>query len=123
MDVPVHRWTWPARCTRVVDGDTIVVEIDVGFSAVRAERLRLLNVDTPEVFGATKVAGLAASAWTRDWITAAGTADFPLLIETFRPKERDSFGRYLCLAWRTIDGRQLNADILDYLAAQAVVTP
>ena len=38
-----------ARLLRVVDGDTIDVELDHGFERMRStRRLRLLGVDTPE---------------------------------------------------------------------------
>lgn len=35
-------------CTNVVDGDTIDVEIDVGFDFKTTQRLRLMGIDTPE---------------------------------------------------------------------------
>lgn len=46
------------RCTReyvgivtnVVDGDTMDVEFDLGFNVRITQRLRLLDVDTPETF-------------------------------------------------------------------------
>ena len=39
------------RCTvtRVVDGDTVDAEIDLGFDIVFKSRIRLFGVDTPEV--------------------------------------------------------------------------
>ena len=37
------------RVTRVVDGDTIVVLIDCGFGIRINQRLRLRNIDTPEL--------------------------------------------------------------------------
>ncbi|MHA2055084.1 MAG: thermonuclease family protein [Candidatus Hodarchaeales archaeon] len=36
---------------RVVDGDTIVVNIDLGFHLYTEEYVRLAGVDTPEIFG------------------------------------------------------------------------
>lgn len=36
--------------SRVVDGDTIDVEIDLGFDIVTKQRIRLLGVDTPETY-------------------------------------------------------------------------
>jgi endonuclease YncB( thermonuclease family) len=38
------------RCTvtRVVDGDTVDAEIDLGFDIVFKSRIRLFGVDTPE---------------------------------------------------------------------------
>lgn len=36
--------------TRVVDGDTMDVEVDLGFDIVTSQRIRLLGVDTPETY-------------------------------------------------------------------------
>lgn len=35
---------------KVVDGDTMDVEIDLGFGIVTKQRIRLLGVDTPETY-------------------------------------------------------------------------
>ena len=37
-----------AKVKRVVDGDTLDVEIDLGFHLTLNERIRLIGVDTPE---------------------------------------------------------------------------
>ena len=37
-----------AYVDRVIDGDTIVVTIDLGFDVFAKRHVRLLNVDTPE---------------------------------------------------------------------------
>ena len=38
------------RCTvtRVVDGDTVDADIDLGFKIIYKERIRLMGIDTPE---------------------------------------------------------------------------
>ena len=36
------------KVEKVVDGDTLDVLFDVGFSMFRKERIRLLGIDTPE---------------------------------------------------------------------------
>jgi micrococcal nuclease len=43
-------WTYRAEVIRVIDGDTIVVDIDLGFETwIRGQSIRLANIDTPEV--------------------------------------------------------------------------
>lgn len=42
-------WYFRCKVTRVIDGDTIQVEIDLGFGNHRVERLRLAGVDAPEL--------------------------------------------------------------------------
>lgn len=39
---------YQAKVINVVDGDTIDVEVDVGFKIYTKQRLRLAHVDTPE---------------------------------------------------------------------------
>ena len=41
-------WTYQAHVLKVVDGDTIDVHIDLGFSIWFKTRMRLLGVDTAE---------------------------------------------------------------------------
>ncbi len=53
-----------ATVTRVVDGDTVEVTFPDGQTA----RVRLIGVDTPEVFGETECYGPAASEFTRSWL-------------------------------------------------------
>ena len=37
-----------ARVKRVVDGDTLDLDIDLGFHITLRERVRLMGIDTPE---------------------------------------------------------------------------
>ncbi|WP_299938544.1 thermonuclease family protein [uncultured Pelagimonas sp.] len=42
-------YTYKATIVRVIDGDTVVADIDLGFNTVRRnEHLRLIGVDAPE---------------------------------------------------------------------------
>lgn len=114
--MPVHVWTWPAALVRVVDGDTADFLLDTGFRTRRSpERVRLLGVNTPEVVGATKAAGLASKQFTTDWLREAETIGvvWPLLIQTFRPTEHDAFGRWLAMVWRIDTGACLNENLLE----------
>ena len=36
------------KIVKIVDGDTIDIEIDLGFSLTKKERVRLAGIDTPE---------------------------------------------------------------------------
>ena len=42
-------YTYNAKCTRVVDGDTIDAEIDLGFDVKINKRIRLSGIDAPEI--------------------------------------------------------------------------
>ena len=111
--MPTTLYVYRARLERVVDGDPIDVTISLGLHDYRLERLRLLGVNAPEVHGPSRPAGLAATEFTADWLTVAVPPDdpdgWPLVIRTTKS---DAFGRFLCSVWRTVDGRNLNADLL-----------
>ena len=94
-----HRWLWRARVVRVIDGDTLDLEIDCGFHTVRTERVRLLGVNAPEMKGSTKADAVGAMLAAREWLRTATLSQWvqwPLLVETFKA---DAFGRYLARIW------------------------
>lgn len=107
--MPVRLWVYRARVTAVIDGDTLDVILDQGLHTHRTERLRLLGVNTPELRGPTRAAGLAAKAFVVSWLAEAGAGEWPVRIETVKA---DSFGRYLCWLWRVSDCRNLSDDLL-----------
>ena len=56
-------YTYSAKLIRVIDGDTIDLEIDLGFDLSIRQRLKLFGVDTPDSRSAdsmTKQKGLEA---------------------------------------------------------------
>ena len=81
---------------RVIDGDTIEGDIDLGFSVkLDDQRLRLLRVNTPERKGATRAAGDMAKAFTERWLR--DHANIVVRSRKRDPKhaDKDAFGRYL----------------------------
>ena len=61
-------YEYRARVRRVIDGDTLDMDIDLGFEVVLASRVRLLGINTPEVVGVNKAGGLAATEFVREWL-------------------------------------------------------
>ena len=42
-------YTYKVEVTRVVDGDTIDVDVDLGFGMIyKKQRVRMMGIDTPE---------------------------------------------------------------------------
>ena len=109
-------YTYRARCTNVVDGDTIDVVLDTGFHSTRTERLRLLGVNTPELHDKNptqRQAAIDAKRFTTgvldEW--ASGAGPWPLLVTTTKT---DSFGRYLAdVTSYAVDDHYLSDLILD----------
>ena len=62
---------YPAKVVRVVDGDTVVVQVDLGFDLTYKVKVRLSGIDTPEVFGKDRdpVRGPAATKATKAWVS------------------------------------------------------
>jgi len=62
-------YEYSALVTDVYDGDTITVDLDLGFGIVmRGQKFRLLGIDAPEVRGLERPEGLKSAVWLRDKI-------------------------------------------------------
>lgn len=109
--IPAVPYTFRAALKRVVDGDTQVYKLDFRAHRYGDITIRLIGVNTPEKIGVTRDAGLAATAYSLAWLVAAGTDDWPLVIETTLDKD-DKYGRLLGKIWRVSDQRCLNADLV-----------
>jgi micrococcal nuclease len=90
------------KITNVVDGDTIDVDIDLGFSISYSQRVRLAGIDTPEsrtTNKAEKILGLESKEYLKTKIKEAKT----VVIKTEKPDSSEKYGRIL--GWLYIDGQ------------------
>jgi len=109
-------YEYQARCVEVVDGDTIDVDVDLGFNMRRTIRLRLADVDTHETYGVSHNSreyrrGVRETEFVRDWLPSIDAVDppaWPIMVAT---DKRGKFGRYLATVTRTADGAVLNDDL------------
>lgn len=115
-------WTYRAALIAVIDGDTLRLEIDLGFHVRTQQDIRLLAVSAPE---RDQPGGAEATQYVDEWLHTAGgwlqDLRWPCLVTTslnrnFEPDERRTFTRYLGTVTDIVDGRILNADLADYLA-------
>jgi len=89
-------YSYKCKILNVVDGDTLDIELDLGFEVRLKERVRLLGVDTPEVFGAkAEPAGQAASRFTKAWVESKQSRDGHFVYESKKYNARDKYGRSL----------------------------
>jgi micrococcal nuclease len=89
------------QVTKVVDGDTIDVVIDLGFDINFTSRVRLAGIDTPESRTrdlAEKALGLESKKYLADRIKAAKN----VVIRTEKINSSEKFGRIL--GWLYLDG-------------------
>ena len=87
------------RCKllRVVDGDTIDVNLDLGFNVWHKARVRMLGIDTPESRTRNleeKALGLASKARLKELLKGSQ-------VEIECSKEKGKFGRVLGIVWAT----------------------
>ena len=104
------RYTYLAQIVRVIDGDTVVANIDLGFNTWRRdERLRLARIDAPKVRGGERSLGLSAKDWLRTQIK-----DQWLIIRTVADRrgrdKKGSFGRYLVEIF--LKGKNINDELV-----------
>ena len=79
---------------RVVDGDTIDADIDLGFSISLEKRIRLAGIDTPESRTkdlAEKELGLDAKNWLKHRLEEAKD----IIIRTQLPDSTEKYGRII----------------------------
>ena len=89
---PIPIWNYRCKVLRVIDGDTLDVEIDVGFQIRMTQRLRLLGINTPELKRPTMTEGQAATDALKELLQVAVDSQGWHYIHT---EQDDAFGRYL----------------------------
>lgn len=102
-----------AEVTRVIDGDTLQVEMNG-----TTERVRLIGVDTPETVHPTlgeEPYGKEASRFTKEQLTGK-TVQLEFDVE-----ERDQYGRLLAYVW--LDDEMFNRILLQQGYAQTATYP
>ena len=110
---------------KVVDGDTIDVDIDLGFDISYTQRVRLAGIDSPEsrtLDKAEKALGLESKKHLAELLKSAKQ----IVIRTEKPDSTEKYGRIL--GWLFIDGatESVNASLVasgyawDYLGETKV---
>ena len=95
------------KVNNVVDGDTIDVEIDLGFDISFSSRVRLAGIDTPEsrtTNKAEKVLGLEAKEYVKSKIKDAKD----VVIKTEKMDSSEKYGRIL--GWLFLDGSKVSVN-------------
>ena len=86
-------WDYRASVSKVIDGDTLDLIIDVGFHMTTKQRVRLLWVDTPEMRGPEREDGKVAKLFVENWVDEHSKSLWPFVVHT---EKDDAFGRWLC---------------------------
>lgn len=100
------------KVLKIVDGDTIDVDIDLGFDISYTQRVRLAGIDTPE--SRTKDAReKALGLEVKDKLKKAIDAAKDVVVKTELPDSSEKYGRIL--GWVYLDGdtRSLNEQLIE----------
>ena len=107
----IHSYQYWAKVIKVVDGDTIDFEIDLGFDITTFKRTRLIGVDTPEVWGVKRTTkeykeGKKASDYVKGLLHRGTWVE----LKVYKDKQRGKYGRWLCEVF--VDGMNLNEHLI-----------
>jgi micrococcal nuclease len=100
------------KILRVIDGDTIDADIDLGFDIALEKRIRLAGVDTPESRTSDaneKKYGLEAKEWLKHKVENAGH----ILIKTELPDSTEKYGRIIGHLFINDQANSLNEQMID----------
>jgi micrococcal nuclease len=98
--------------TKIVDGDTIDADIDLGFDISLTKRIRLAGIDTPESRTTNlkeKALGLESKEWMKK--TLANAKD--ILIKTELPDSTEKYGRIIGHLFINGQETSLNNQMID----------
>ena len=111
------KYTYRCKLCRVIDGDTIVVDLDLGFGVwLHNQYLRLYGINTPEIRGEERPAGLAARRFVIDALAEDAAGDVPgIVIDTIKSSNKGKFGRWLAIVWYShgVNWTNLNDELVN----------
>lgn len=104
------KYHYSAKVVDIHDGDTIKVDIDLGFGIIlKNQTFRFFGINTPEIHGTTKTAGMKSLAYVKKKIK-----NKDIIIITVKD-EKEKFGRWLGRIFYHdgVEWINLNAELID----------
>lgn len=105
---PSDHFVRSAELVKIVDGDTLRLQIDQGWNTTITDDVRLIGINTPENRGNERLAGLWVTEQVRQWFAESPLEKVIIRSEKFN---KGKFGRCICSCW--LDGVSLNQWLLD----------
>lgn len=88
------KYYYDAIVTGVYDGDSMTVDIDLGFGVwLKGQKIRLYGIDTPELRGEERECGLIVRDYVRDLILGND-----IIVNTIKDKT-GKYGRWLAVIY------------------------
>ena len=100
------------KVLKVVDGDTIDADIDLGFSISLEKRIRLAGIDTPES-RTTDLKEKALGLEVKEWLKKRLEGAKDILIKTQLPDSTEKYGRILGKLYINNEETSLNEQMID----------
>ncbi len=93
-------YEYAANVARVIDGDTLAAEVDLGCDVRVMLTLRLMGVNAPE-HGTPD--GDLATEYVRNWVHNHGGPEGHVIIQTVKDR-KEKYGRYLAYVYGWAEG-------------------
>jgi len=122
------RYERNARVLRIVDGDTYILQVDLGFDHWYNGSFRLARINTPEKFNVKKdseeyTAGVAASEFALEWLKVNAKQEtiqgptgpitfFCVVIKSF-DQGTGKYGRWIVEIYSPLNGLSLNSSLVE----------
>jgi micrococcal nuclease len=98
--------------TKVVDGDTIDANIDLGFDISLTKRIRLAGIDSPES-RTTNLKEKALGLESKEWLKKSLEDAKDILIKTEKPDSTEKYGRIIGHLFINDQETSLNNQMID----------
>ena len=109
-------YQYKARILEIIDGDTLKVELSLGFDIYHRVSLRLVDINAPEVRTLNeevKKYGLRAKEKLEEYVNGGGEGN--VIVSTLKPNPQDKWGRVLGTLYK--EGQNLTAS--EYMLANS----
>ena len=97
---------------RVVDGDTIDADIDLGFDISLTKRIRLAGIDSPES-RTTNLKEKALGLESKEWLKKSLEGAKDIIIKTEKPDSTEKYGRIIGHLFINGQETSLNNQMID----------
>jgi micrococcal nuclease len=98
--------------TKVVDGDTIDANIDLGFDISLTKRIRLAGIDSPES-RTTNLKEKALGLESKEWLKKSLEGAKDIIIKTEKPDSTEKYGRIIGHLFINDQETSLNNQMID----------
>ena len=101
-------FTYRAKFRSNWDGDTVRLDIDLGFGSwIHNQSVRLLDIDAPALRGET----LEEARESKEFLQGLLENAEDIVIQTRKSEDDDKYGRWLAYIWA--DGTLVNQEMID----------